>query len=175
MDDQALSSRFAIVTTMTTHGAFGTPTYWIWAAMLARCRQPTNRAWKNYGGRGIRVCDRWLRFENSLSDMGERPTGLTLDRCDSDEDYTPDNCRWATRTVQGRNTSRVILDEDLAAEIRGRFEYGETISGIAKRFGVSRPTIWAVVTHRTWRTPDSPPPSRFGRNHLRRDNLGRYC
>lgn len=80
-----------------------TPTYSSWRAMHERCRLPSHVAWKNYGGRGIRVCARWAQFENFLADMGERPEGLTLDRIDVNGDYEPENCQWATRAQQVAN------------------------------------------------------------------------
>jgi hypothetical protein len=77
--------------------------YRIWSSMLERCRTPQHRAYKHYGGRGIRVCEQWLIFENFLADMGERPPGRSLDRIDNDGNYEPSNCRWATQTEQVRN------------------------------------------------------------------------
>ena len=86
-----------------THGHHGTPTYASWLAMKARCK-PRHHAYRNYGARGISVCERWQSFENFLVDMGERPVGTTLDRFpDKDGDYEPGNCRWATWTEQQRN------------------------------------------------------------------------
>ena len=93
----------------TKHGAAGrgrtTPEYRTWIKMLGRCTNPTNDAFHLYGGRGITVCERWLNsFENFLEDMGLKPPGRSLDRINNSLGYSPDNCRWATRTEQNRNT-----------------------------------------------------------------------
>ena len=87
----------------TTRACYMTLTRVSWFNMRARCTNPRATAFDRYGARGIRVCARWRSFENFLRDMGERPVGRTLDRIDSDGNYTPKNCRWATRSEQERN------------------------------------------------------------------------
>jgi hypothetical protein len=80
-----------------------TKAYGVWCGILNRCTNPKNPAFPNYGGRGINICDRWLKFENFLEDMGEPPLGLTIDRLDNDKGYFRENCAWKTRTDQARN------------------------------------------------------------------------
>lgn len=79
------------------------PTYNTWRGMIARCTNPNQPNYERYGARGIKVCKRWRRFENFLSDMGERPAGLTLDRLRVNGDYKPSNCKWATLQEQEAN------------------------------------------------------------------------
>lgn len=82
-----------------------TPTYTVWKQMKRRCNSPKAATFYRYGGRGIRVCERWLTFANFLADMGARPDGTTLDRMDNDGNYEPANCRWVSRKENSRNRS----------------------------------------------------------------------
>lgn len=78
-----------------------------WSMMLDRCRNPNNKSYKNYGGRGITVCERWYSFENFFVDMGKPPTpGHTIERVKNNEGYCPDNCIWLPQKYQGYNTRR---------------------------------------------------------------------
>lgn len=87
-----------------THGMAGTPMYNRWRAMHDRCKNPKNKNYQNYGGRGISVCERWASFACFLEDMGECPDGCSLERIDNNGNYESSNCRWATVTEQTRNT-----------------------------------------------------------------------
>lgn len=92
----------------TTHGMSKTPIFARWLGMLARCNNKSHAEYKNYGARGIVVCDEWLKFENFYADMGDPPTGMSLDRIDVDGPYSKENCQWATASYQARNTRRAV-------------------------------------------------------------------
>ena len=115
------------------HGMTDTPEWRTWKAMLDRCTRDTHPSWKDYGGRGIKVCKRWLKFENFYADMGSRPDGMTLDRIKNNRGYSPANCRWATQAEQQNNRrSNVYLTLD--GETR-------TMQQWATHFGVSYPVV----------------------------------
>jgi len=90
-----------------SHGHSGddkSKTYATWKSMNRRCNNKNQKCYKNYGGRGIKVCEKWKKFEGFLQDMGERPPGKTLDRVNNDGNYCKENCRWATIKEQNRNS-----------------------------------------------------------------------
>jgi hypothetical protein len=84
--------------------------------MLSRCRNPRHIEWHNYGGRGITVCERWLKFDNFRDDIGPRPGGMTLERDRVNEGYGPGNCRWATakeQTMNRRHCTRYVYKDKI--------------------------------------------------------------
>lgn len=115
----------------TTHGYTGTATYWAWQDMKARCLNPRNCNYKNYGARGITVCERWLYFANFLEDMGPKPANpkkLSLERIDNNLGYFKQNCRWDNYLKQGRNRrSNFIVTA---------FGVTACLSSISEKFGV---------------------------------------
>lgn len=100
------NSKLAIAA-ITKHGESKTPEWTAWKCMIQRCENPNLRSYANYGGRGIKVCDRWKGeqgYQHFIADMGRRPSDKhSLDREDVNGDYTPDNCRWADDKTQQRN------------------------------------------------------------------------
>jgi len=92
----------------TTHGGYlggkERPEHYTWRTMVARCTNPNQSAYEYYGARGIKVCKRWLKYENFLADMGKRPNAeYSLERVNTNLGYKPSNCRWATRSEQQKN------------------------------------------------------------------------
>lgn len=127
----------------TTHGAAAgyanTRTYRIWKGMITRCTNPNQRCSKRYLGRGIAVCERWMSFENFLSDMGDAPVGLSLDRKENDLGYSKDNCRWATPLEQANNKSSCHYIEHDGLRL--------TIAQWARRLGVKPGAIYGRIAN----------------------------
>ncbi len=127
----------------TIHGMDMTAPYRTWNAMKQRCSNPKTINWKRYGGRGIRVCDKWQSFTGFWEEMG--PTwaeGLSIERNDLDGDYCFSNCRWATRIEQGSNKSNNINLTCPGGEVL-------CISAAARKYGISR-TLLASRYYRGW-------------------------
>jgi hypothetical protein len=115
------------------HGMHQHPLYNIWKGMRRRCTVDTDRAWDNYGGRGITVCPQWNEedgINQFIKDMGERPLGYTLERIDNDGPYSPENCEWVTMSKQKQNTRRSRYIEHDGLRL--------TLSEWARRLGVSK-------------------------------------
>lgn len=130
----------------TRHGESHGPTWRSWKSMIDRCTLTCHKSWKDYGGRGITVCDSWLsRYENFRADMGERPLGTQLDRVDNACGYTPANCRWSTprQNANNRRSNKSLKHN------------GETltVSQWARRTGISPDTLFKRVES-GWATSD---------------------
>lgn len=94
------------------HGLCRTPIYIKWYSIKSRCENKNNDSYKNYGGRGIRVCDRWQKFENFLEDMGNSfKEGMSIERIDNNGNYCKENCKWIPMIEQVRNKRNVVLYE----------------------------------------------------------------
>lgn len=119
-----------------------TPTYGSWRAMVDRCTGPRHVAFGRYGGRGIKICERWRTFVYFLADMGKRPCGMELDRIDNDGDYEPANCRWASRLTQMRHLRR--LEPHEPDQIRWLLSLGYSKVEIGRHFDVSHATVRGI-------------------------------
>lgn len=132
------------------HGMTRTPTYKSWVGMKRRCYVESGADYKNYGARGIVVCDRWHDFVNFYEDMGECPPGLSIDRIDNDKNYEPGNCQWADKTHQARNRRFVHVNMETATAIRAARETGKTLTALSKEFGVSISHAHRIVNWESW-------------------------
>lgn len=126
--------------------------YYIWKKTLDKCSNPNNQVYKNFGGKGIRVCDRWLNFDNFLEDMGEPDVGMYLDRIDCNKDYSPENCKWSDNKEYIRNGKNAQIS------YLGKTQ---SLSAWARELGIKRITLlarlrlgWSV--ERTLTTPTRP-------------------
>lgn len=116
-----------------------------WRLMLNRCYKTNSPDYSHYGGRGIKVCERWRTFSNFLQDMGERPKGLTLDRMDNEGDYEPGNCRWATSLEQSLNRRSNVW-----IELNGKIK---SLTQWADELGVKRSVVLQRTSAYNW-TPE---------------------
>lgn len=131
-------------------------------SMVQRCTNPKNDHYHRYGGRGIKVCDRWLSFKNFYEDMGPRPAGMTLDRYpDQNGNYEKDNCRWATQAEQHSNRR-----DNVIISFRGE---SKTLSEWSRKLGINLHTLHRRIFRGGWEIEDAfttPPAS--GREQLYR-------
>jgi hypothetical protein len=129
--------------------------YVVWCGLRARCRNQRHAAYKNYGGRGIGVNERWDSFPNFVVDVGPDPgREWSLDRPDNDADYGPSNWRWATRATQNRNSRRAKLSVAKAEKIRSRYfrnTYNRSnVNELAEEYNCSRSSVRRVCRMETW-------------------------
>ena len=136
----------------TTHGMTNTNEYRVWDAMVRRCLNKKHHAFKDYGGRGITVCDKWLKFEGFFEDMGNQPQNMQLERVDNSLGYFKENCKWTTVTEQARNRRSTKLNLDQVKSIKELIASGVAQELIASQFGVSRSNIGHIAQGATWRT-----------------------
>lgn len=124
------------------HGQYLSRTYSTWQHMKARCLNPDRKQYEDYGGRGIKVCDKWLTFEGFYEDMGEKPLGLTLERVNNDSNYYKENCIWTSRKIQqnNRRNNRKITFENITL----------TVSQWADKIGISPKILYGRLNKLKW-------------------------
>jgi len=140
-----------------THGLKKHMLYNVWANMINRCHNPKDKFYKDYGGRGIFVCKRWLKIENFLEDMGEKPIGKQIDRIDNNKGYSKGNCRWVTSYEQCRNkrNNRLIkIDDEIKCVTDWCAQYKISIATVCNRIKSGWDDAVAVIAPKTnkWET-----------------------
>ncbi len=139
----------------TTHNMAHTPEYEVWKGITKRCYNKNCKQFKDWGGRGIKMCERWENsFLNFYTDMGPRPNSeMFIERINNDGDYEPSNCKWASRTEQNRNRSYNKIKYKREADIiRTLYSSGQyTQKEISKIYDCDEPVIWHIVNNRTWK------------------------
>lgn len=124
-----------------------------YSSMKMRCYNPQNRQYSYWGGRGVRVCDRWLlSFDNFYADMGDAPEGSSLERKDVNGNYEPDNCKWATVLEQNRNQTSTVLTAEKVRDTHERLAKGERLADIARGLGVKYHTLYSATHGLSWTT-----------------------
>jgi hypothetical protein len=122
-----------VISANVTHGKSDTRAYGIWKAMRSRCNNPQAARYGDYGGRGIRVCSAWDSFDKFFEDMGEAPSGQSINRLDNDLGYFASNCEWATEYTQARNKRSNVM-----IEYSGKMQ---CLSDWANELGINRKTL----------------------------------
>ena len=138
----------------TTHGGGdkNDRLYAAWMRMRSRCHNPNSQDYKNYGGRGVKICTRWADFGKYRMDVGPHPgPGWSLDRLKDTDNYSPATTRWANKKQQARNRRGVILTQLLADKIRTEYKQGNTTYSIlGRKYGVCKSTISHIMNRRQW-------------------------
>lgn len=132
-----------------THGLSRSRVFKIWAGMKARCYSKRSISYPNYGGRGIVVCERWMKFENFFSDMGHPPHGMQLDRINNDGNYEPSNCRWATvreNSVNRRSSQLITFNGKTLCATDWAALIGISRQGLMRRLNVLKWPIEKALT-----------------------------
>ena len=121
------------------HGLTNTPEHRVWRRIRRRCYSPQYHCYHRYGGRGIKVCERWEDFNNFLADMGNRPgPKFTVERIDNDDDYEPSNCKWATMAEQNKNRSNTYTpaeDQAIRDAAAQGYNFKQAAELIGKTYG----------------------------------------
>jgi hypothetical protein len=142
------------------HGMSNTPTYKSWIHMFQRCKNPNNKYYKDYGERGITICERWYDFRNFFEDMGTKPNDLTLDRVNNSGNYEPGNCRWATPSQQRINSRPISCgpcqQRYFEAQKDGCQFTSNNQNKFARQYGLTRRSIGHCLcgiqkTHKGWK------------------------
>lgn len=132
------------------HGMTYTNEYRVWDSMVRRCHNEKHHAFKDYGARGISVCDKWRNFKGFFEDMGKQPSGMSIERIDNSLGYFKENCRWATTSEQARNRRSTKLNLDQVKKIKELIVNGVAQKTIANQFGVSRSNIGHIAQGTIW-------------------------
>ena len=130
-----------VMESKTTHGKTGSREYRIWTNMKERCNRPSCDSFKYYGARGISVCKRWMKFHNFYEDMGDCPTGMSIERMNSNDNYRPENCKWATSSEQAITKRNAKLIEHNGEIL--------TVCQLARRLGIHHSTFIDALKHDT--------------------------
>ncbi len=136
------------------HGFYNSSLYRRWDCILQRCTNPNNKDYKNYGGRGIKVCDRWLNsFSAFYEDMGDIPfKDAQIDREDNDGDYTLKNCRWTTSVVNAQNRRSNVLNWFTVRSIRRLYALKKYLrKDLCKIYNLKFGTLKQVIYNQTWK------------------------
>lgn len=138
------SEQFSIRKNALRHGKTETRAYRAWCKMRGRCKNPREKFYRHYGGRGITICPEWDSFEQFYADMGDPPEGMTLDRVNPNGNYEPSNCRWADWITQSQNRRNVIQVSD--------GDRTQALPAWAREIGIGASTLLA-----RYRAGDRPP------------------